>query len=78
MRFAQPCASEDLLGSLMNDDTKLIAHYMAGCIRAKDNRGRHQNQLALYRALLPRTTPTIAMMTAQATRRVAEAICRVR
>lgn len=59
----------------MNPEAKLIASYMAGCIRAKDNHGRHQNQLALYRALLPNTTPTIAMMTAQAARRVAEVIC---
>lgn len=59
---------------MMNPEAKLIARYMAGCMRAKDNRGRHQNQLALYRALLPHTTPTIAMMTAQAARRVAEVI----
>lgn len=58
----------------MNNEAKLIARYMAGCMLAKDNRDRHQNQLALYRALLPNTTPTIAMMTAQAARRVAEGI----
>jgi len=56
------------------NDRETIRHYMAGVIRARDGRGRHQNQLALYRALLPTTTPTIAMMTAQAACRVGEAI----
>ena len=60
----------------MARDAQLIAHYMAGVIRAKDGRGRTRNTMELYRALLPGTTPTIAMLTAQAVRAVGEAIAR--
>ena len=58
----------------MARDAQLIAHYMAGVIRAKDGRGRTRNTMECYRALLPGTTPTIAMLTAQAVRAVGEAI----
>ena len=54
----------------MARDAQLIAHYMAGVIRAKDGRGRTRNTMECYRALLPGTTPTIAMLTAQAVRAV--------
>lgn len=51
-----------------------IRRCIAGCVRAKDGRGRFQNQLALRERLALVTTPTIAAMTAQAARRVGEAI----
>ena len=57
-------------------DTQIIASYIAGTARSKDNRGRYQNQLWCYRALLPNTTPTIAMLCAQAARAVGETIAR--
>ncbi len=60
----------------MARDAQLIAHYMAGVIRAKDGRCRTRNTMECYRALLPGTTPTIAMLTAQAVRAVGEAIAR--
>ena len=44
--------------------------------RARDGRGPWQAERALYRRLLPNTTPTIARMTAQAARAVGEAIAR--
>lgn len=55
-------------------DVDSIRRCIAGTMRAKDKRGGYANQIALYRRLLPDTTPTIAMMTAQAARRVGEAI----
>jgi len=58
------------------NEAKIIARYIAGTARSKDNRGRYQNQLWCYRALLPGTTPTIAMMCAQAARAVGETIAR--
>lgn len=56
------------------NDREAIAHYGAGMLRAQDRMGIYQNQLALYRALLPNTTPTIAMLTAQAAVAVADVI----
>ena len=58
----------------MTRDAELIARYMAGMIRAKDGRGQTRNTMECYRALLPGTTPTIGMLTAQAVRAVGEAI----
>lgn len=58
----------------MSADTKVISYYLAGVIRAQDGRGRTRNTMECYRALLPGTTPTIAMLTAQAVRAVGEAI----
>lgn len=55
-------------------DAKTIARYIAGTARSKDNRGRWQNEIWCYRALLPGTTPTIAMLCAQAARAVGETI----
>lgn len=60
----------------MNTEAKLIGYYMAGVIRAKDGRGQTRNTMECYRALLPGTTPTIAMLTAQAVLAVGEAIAR--
>jgi hypothetical protein len=57
-------------------DRETLRRYIGGVIRSKDGRGKYQNELACYRALLPGTTPTIAMMCAQAARRVGEAIAR--
>ena len=53
---------------------QLIAHHMAGMQRAKDGRGVYQNQFALYNKLRETGSDSIAMMTAQAARRVAEAV----
>ena len=58
----------------MARDAERIPRYMAGVIRTKDGRGRTRNTMECYRALLPGTTPTIAMLTAQAVRAVGEAI----
>lgn len=58
----------------MQSDREAIRGCIAGCVRAKDGRGLHQNEAALHARLLPHTTPTIARMTAQAARRVGEAI----
>jgi hypothetical protein len=60
----------------MTPDAKLISYYLSGVIRAKDGRGQTRNTMECYRALLPGTTPTIAMLTAQAVRAVGEAIAR--
>ena len=57
-------------------DYTAVRRCIGGCVRAKDGRGLHQNERALYLRLLPSTTPTIARMTAQAARRVGEAIAR--
>lgn len=57
-------------------DRQIIRRYLAGTVRAKDGRGHAQNERACFEALLPNTTPTIAMMTAQAVRAVGEAIAR--
>lgn len=56
-------------------DEEAIRRCIAGVVRSKDRRGHHQNQAALEaRLLIGGTTPTIARMTAQAARRVGEAI----
>ncbi len=58
-------------------DTKVIARYIAGCARAKDGRGLHLNQVALlHRLCSTGTSFAIAHATAQAARRVGEAIAR--
>lgn len=58
----------------MTPTAKLIAHHMRGIQRAKDGRGRYLNQFALYNKLRESGSDSIAMMTAQAARRVAEAV----
>ena len=59
----------------MTEDANLISSYMAGVQRAQDGRGRYANQFGLYHALCKRgADESIAMLTAQAARRVAEAI----
>lgn len=58
-------------------DIEQIRHCIARCAAAKDGRGRRYPELECYRALLHGSTPTIAMMTAQAARRVGEAIANV-
>lgn len=62
----------------MTPDAATIARYMAGMQRSKDKRGWFANEMALYRALLPKdgsdSTGTIEMLCAQAARRVAEAV----
>lgn len=55
-------------------DLEAIGRCIAGVARAKDGRGRWHNQAALQARLLPGTTPTIARLTAEAARRVGEAI----
>ena len=56
-------------------DAKLISSYMAGIQRSKDGRWRHVNQFALAEALRKRgADDSLAMLTAQAARRVAESI----
>ncbi len=57
-------------------DLDAIKRCIAGVVRAKDGRGKWQNELALYTRLHANTTPTIAMLTAQAARKVGEAIAR--
>lgn len=58
-------------------DRVAIGRCIAGVVRAKDGRGRYKNEAALEaRLLIGGTTPTIARMTAQAARRVGEAIAK--
>lgn len=57
-------------------DLDHIRQCIAVCAAARDGRGRRYPELACYRALLPGTTPTIAMLSAQAARIVGETIAR--
>lgn len=61
-------------GTAMHSDLASIRRAIAGCVRARDGRGRAQNEMALHARLLPHTTPTIARLTARAARAVGEAI----